>query len=215
MRSREDELRREGYSYIGGIDEAGRGPLAGPVYAACVVLPRDFDVIGVDDSKKLSAKKREELSEIIKDRSLAYGIGTADNREIDEINILEATKAAMKRAVLACNAMLSERCLPDSSGFAGMDMLLIDAVKLDAGIPSESIIRGDAKCLCIAAASIIAKTARDAYMREMDALYPGYGFASNKGYGTKEHYEGLRKFGSTPLHRETFLRKFREEQDIR
>ena len=212
MRVREDELRAEGYRFIAGLDEVGRGPLAGPVYAACVILPPDFDVPGVNDSKKLSAKRREELSEIIKDRAVAYGIGIADNNEIDEINILEATKKAMKRAIAECRHMLGERGLiADEGEEHAKDMLLIDAVKLDAGMPSESIIKGDEKCLCIAAASIVAKVARDAFMTEMDSVYPGYDFAGNKGYGTAKHYEGLRTLGKTPIHRLSFLKKFDED----
>lgn len=212
MKAREDELRSEGYRYVAGLDEVGRGPLAGPVYAACVILPPDFDVPGVNDSKKLSAKRREELSEIIKDRALAYGIGVVDNTEIDEINILEATKNAMKRAIASCRDMLSGRGLLD---IPGRDILLIDAVKLDAGMPVESIIKGDEKCLCIAAASIVAKVARDSYMTEMDDVYPGYDFAGNKGYGTAKHYEGLRTLGKTPIHRLSFLRNFDEDQSTK
>ena len=218
MKAHEDELRAEGYRYVAGIDEVGRGPLAGPVYAACVILPEDFDVPGVNDSKKLSAKRREELSDIIKDRAVAWGLGIADNKEIDELNILEATKTAMKRAIAAVRDMLSERGLLNESGSsaaeaAGRDILLIDAVKLDAGMPAESIIKGDEKCLCIAAASIVAKVARDAYMTEMDSVYPGYDFAGNKGYGTAKHYEGLRTLGKTPIHRLTFLKKFDENPE--
>ena len=205
MRQHEDELRAKGHELIAGIDEVGRGPLAGPVYAACVVLPEDFNVPGVNDSKKLSAKRREELSEIIKEQATAYGIGIADNKEIDEINILEATKNAMRRAIKACSAMLE-----DKGKGAAPDMLLVDAVKLDAGLPCEAIIKGDEKCLCIAAASIVAKVARDSYMTEMDSVYPGYDFASNKGYGTAKHYEGLRTYGKSPIHRLTFLKKFDE-----
>lgn len=214
MKAHEDELRAQGYRYVAGIDEVGRGPLAGPVYAACVILPEDFDVPGVNDSKKLSAKRREELSDIIKERAVAWGIGIADNREIDELNILEATKTAMKRAIAAVRNMLSERGLLAAEGNEhAQDILLIDAVKLDAGMPSESIIKGDEKCLCIAAASIVAKVARDTYMTEMDSVYPGYDFAGNKGYGTAKHYEGLRTLGKTPLHRLTFLRKFDENPE--
>ena len=207
MKAHEDELRRQGHRFIAGIDEVGRGPLAGPVYAACVVLPDDFDVLGVNDSKKLSAKKRDELSEVIKDQAVAYGIGIADNNEIDDINILEATKQAMKRAIAECNSKLAEH--GDS-----IDMLLIDAVKLDVDIQCEPIIKGDEKSLSIAAASIVAKVARDNYMTEMDEVYPGYDFAGNKGYGTARHYEGLRTHGYTPIHRRTFLRKFEEEQKV-
>ena len=184
----------------------GRGPLAGPVYAACVVLPADFDVPGVNDSKKLSAKRREELSAVIIEKAVAYGIGIADNREIDEINILEATKNAMKRAIAECSLSLKEKGVGSAP-----DILLIDAVRLDAGIPCEAIIKGDEKSLSIAAASIVAKVARDAYMTDMDSVYPGYDFASNKGYGTAKHYEGLRAHGKTPIHRLTFLKKFDDD----
>lgn len=214
MKAHEDELRAQGYRYIAGMDEVGRGPLAGPVYAACVILPADFDVTGINDSKKLSAKKREELSAVIKEKAVAWGIGIADNNEIDELNILEATKTAMKRALGAVRDMLAERgLLTQQGGTRAQDMLLIDAVKLDVGMPSESIIKGDEKCLCIAAASIVAKVARDAYMTEMDSVYPGYDFAGNKGYGTAKHYEGLRTLGKTPIHRKTFLRKFDENPE--
>ena len=214
MKAHEDELRAEGYRYIAGIDEVGRGPLAGPVYAACVILPEDFDVPGINDSKKLSAKKRDELSDVIKERAVAWGIGIADNNEIDELNILEATKTAMKRAIAAVRDMLAERGLLSAEGGKhAQDMLLIDAVKLDAGMPSESIIKGDEKCLCIAAASIVAKVARDSFMTEMDSVYPGYDFAGNKGYGTAKHYEGLRTLGKTPIHRKTFLKKFDENPE--
>lgn len=214
MKAHEDELRSQGYRYIAGIDEVGRGPLAGPVYAACVILPEDFDVIGINDSKKLSAKKREELSDVIKEKAVAWGIGISDNKEIDEVNILEATKHAMKKAIAATRHMLAERgLLSGEDEEHKKDILLIDAVKLDAGMQSESIIKGDEKCLCIAAASIVAKVARDAYMTEMDEVYPGYDFAGNKGYGTAKHYEGLRTFGKTPIHRLTFLKKFDENPE--
>ena len=209
MKAHEDELRSQGHRYIAGIDEVGRGPLAGPVYAACVVLPDDWDIPGVNDSKKLSAKKREELSEIIKEKAVAYGIGIADNTEIDDINILEATKNAMKRAIESCNERLREH----GGESAGIDMLLIDAVRLDTGIQTESIIKGDEKSLSIAAASIVAKVARDNYMTEMDEVYPGYDFGGNKGYGTAKHYEGLRTLGYTPIHRRSFLKKFEEEKE--
>lgn len=209
MKAHEDELRSQGHRYIAGIDEVGRGPLAGPVYAACVVLPDDWDIPGVNDSKKLSPKRRDELSDVIRDKAAAYGIGIADNNEIDEINILEATKNAMKRAIEACNKALADKFGAD----AHIDILLIDAVKLDAGIESESIIKGDEKSLSIAAASIVAKVARDNFMTEMDEVYPGYDFAGNKGYGTAKHYEGLRTIGYTPIHRRSFLRKFEEEKE--
>ena len=214
MKAHEDELRSQGYRYIAGIDEVGRGPLAGPVYAACVILPEDFNVTGINDSKKLSAKKREELSDVIKEKAVAWGIGISDNKEIDEVNILEATKHAMKKAIAATRHMLAERgLLSGEDEEHKKDILLIDAVKLDAGMPSESIIKGDEKCLCIAAVSTVAKVARDAYMTEMDEVYPGYDFAGNKGYGTAKHYEGLRTFGKTPIHRLTFLKKFDENPE--
>ncbi len=203
MNAHEKELRTKGYKFIAGIDEVGRGPLAGPVYSACVVLPKDFDVLGVNDSKKLTAKKREELARRIKEEAIAYGIGSAHSEEIDRYNILEATKIAMKRAIDACNMML------------GIDYLLVDALELDTGIPCEGIIKGDEKCLSIAAASILAKVERDSLMTRMDQLYPGYVFASNKGYGTAKHYEGLRTLGYTPIHRRSFLRKFEEEENMK
>ena len=207
MKAHEDELRQQGYRYIAGIDEVGRGPLAGPVYAACVLLPPDFDVLGIYDSKKISAKKREELSDIIKEKAIAYGIGIADNNEIDEINILEATKVAMRRAFEECNKKLA---IEISNNERSIEYLLVDALKLDFGIPCEAIVKGDEKSLSIAAASIVAKVARDKYMEEIDADYPGYDFASNKGYGTAAHYEGLRSKGITPIHRRSFLKKFEE-----
>jgi|LSQX01.2.fsa_nt_gb ribonuclease HII/ribonuclease HI len=210
MKLHENDLREKGVKCIAGIDEVGRGPLAGPVYAACVVLPKDFDVIGINDSKKLSAKKREELSEVILDKALAVGIGIASNDEIDSINILNATKKAMLMAVDEANNKL------EKSGNDSIDILLIDAVKLDTDIRQESIIKGDEKSLSIAAASIVAKVARDSFMVEMDTEYPGYAFASNKGYGTEAHYEGLRELGFTPIHRRTFLKKFEEaEKDMK
>ena len=173
----EDELRESGVKNIAGIDEVGRGPLAGPVYAACVILPSDFRVAGVDDSKKVSEKQREILSKKICEASTAYGIGVATAKEIDEINILNATKLAMHRAIREV-----QKKLPKGEK---IDMLLVDAIDLKAeGIAQRSIIKGDATCYSIAAASIIAKVARDSFMKEMEVEYPGYGFASNKGYGT-------------------------------
>lgn len=197
MRVREDQLRAEGYKYIAGVDEVGRGPLAGPVVTAAVVLPSDFDVLGIDDSKKLSEKKREELFDIIMERAVAVGIGMADEKTIDEINILQATKLAMRKAVSECDAKLS----------GGIDYVLFDAMKIDEiEKPQESIIKGDANILAIAAASIIAKVTRDRMMVEYDDKYPGYAFAKNKGYGTKAHYEGLHAQGMCPIHRRTFLK---------
>ena len=203
MQAYENELRAEGIRYIGGVDEVGRGPLAGPVSAACVVLPEDFDVLGVDDSKKLSEKKREELFDKIREKALAVGIGMCDNRVIDEINILEATKKAMAEAIRDADSQLEEKGLSPE----GTEHLLIDAVSLkDVDKPQTSIIKGDAKSLSIAAASIIAKVTRDRLMAEYHRQYPFYGFDSNKGYGTKAHYEGIDKYGITPIHRKSFLK---------
>lgn len=187
---------------IGGIDEAGRGPLAGPVVAACVVLGENFDIVGIDDSKKLSPKKREELFEKITSKALAYGIGIEDNNVIDEINILQATMRAMKTAAFETNRVLKEK-----TGKDGIKLLLLDAVSLkDIDIRQEPVIKGDAKSLSIAAASIIAKVTRDRIMTEYHEKYPYYGFDSNKGYGTKAHYEGINNHGITPIHRKTFLK---------
>jgi len=211
MRVREDELRAEGYKYIAGVDEVGRGPLAGPVIAAAVVLPEDFDVLGIDDSKKLSEKKRNELFEIITQKAVAIGVGGVDEKTIDEINILQATKLAMKRAVEACEIKLREKLgsgETDSNPEGHViDYILFDAMKIeDIDIQQESIIKGDAKVLAIAAASIIAKVTRDLMMVAYDNEYPGYAFAKNKGYGTKAHYEGLHSQGMCPIHRRSFLK---------
>ena len=184
-----------------GTDEAGRGPLAGPVVAACVVLPEDFDVIGVDDSKKLSEKKREELFDKIQAKALAIGVGISDNITIDQINILQATKKAMKEAFLEAETRLKEK-----TG-QRIDVLLANAVTLEElDVPQEAIIKGDAKSLSIAAASIIAKVTRDRIMLEYHRQYPWYGFDRNKGYGTKAHYQGIGAYGITPIHRKTFLK---------
>ena len=193
MLTHERRLWASGRSLIAGVDEVGRGPLAGPVVAAAVILPHDFDVLGVDDSKKLSPRKREELFEIIKERALAWSVGRAGPERIDEINILEATKEAMARAVEG----LSLR----------PDHVLIDGnfTVRSLALPQTAIVKGDANSTSIAAASILAKVTRDRYMEEMELQYPGYAFASNKGYGTAAHYEGLKKFGPTPIHRKTFI----------
>ena len=202
----EDELRKSGVKNIAGIDEVGRGPLAGPVYAACVVLPEDFRVPGVDDSKKVTEKQREMLSQKICECAIAYGIGVATAKEIDEINILNATKLAMHRAIKEVQNKLPEG--------EKIEMLLVDAVDLEAeGIPQKPIIKGDATCYSIAAASIVAKVARDSFMKEIEGEYPGYGFASNKGYGTAAHYDGLRALGISPIHRKSFLKKFEASED--
>lgn len=202
LRAFENEYKEAGHRYIAGVDEVGRGPLAGPVVTACVVLPDDYEGLGIDDSKKLSEKKREELYSEIIENAICYGFGLCDNNVIDEVNILEATKLAMKQAIISANEMLKNR-------FPGerIDLVLVDAVSIP-GIETKqiSMIRGDATSISIAAASILAKVKRDRMMREYDDIYPGYDFASNKGYGTKKHYEGLREKGLTPIHRKTFLK---------
>ncbi|MEG0919089.1 MAG: ribonuclease HII [Anaerovoracaceae bacterium] len=199
----ENKLYSEGIYNIVGVDEVGRGPLAGPVVAAAVILPRDFNVLGIDDSKKVSEKRREELYPIIKEKAIAYAIGMVDHRTIDEINILEATKRAMMGAIFSLQKKLEEKGLGD------IEHVLIDAVKLDGlGIPQTGIIKGDAKSVSIAAASILAKVTRDHMMIKANEEYPGYSFDSNKGYGTKAHYEGLEKQGFCPIHRKTFIKKY-------
>ena len=190
MQKYERAAKQKGYHLIAGIDEVGRGPLAGPVVAAAVILPEGMEDIGLDDSKKLSAKKRAEIFEIIKEQAVAIGVGIVDAFTIDKINIYEASKVAMKRAI---------ELLPEKP-----DYLLIDAMRLETGIPEEGIIKGDAKSISIAAASIVAKEVRDQMMKDYDQLYPGYGFSQNAGYGTKAHLEGLEKLGPTPIHRMTF-----------
>ena len=197
MKARETELHRQGYVNIAGVDEVGRGPLAGPVVAAAVVLPEDFDVLGIDDSKKLSEKRREELFDVILEKAVAWGIGMADHSTIDEINILQATKLAMKDAIADLSGKLE-----------GIDYVIFDAVKInDLKLPQEAVIKGDSKILAVAAASIVAKVTRDRMMVAYAEEYPSYGFEKNKGYGTKQHYEGIARQGICPIHRKTFLKK--------
>ena len=211
MLSYERALWGKGIDFVAGVDEVGRGPLAGPVCAACVVLPKDFDIIGVNDSKKLSEKKRNELYAVLIERALAYGIGLVGHDRIDEVNILNATREAMLIAVKDASEMLNMVLITNGGGVvvkkeAKIGHLLVDAVKLsEAGIPGTAITKGDEKSVSVAAASIIAKVTRDRIMTEFDSMYPGYGFASNKGYGTEAHYAGLRARGRTPIHRVTFL----------
>ena len=186
-------LWEAGYDLIAGIDEVGRGPLAGPVVAAAVILPKECKIEGVNDSKKLSAKKREELYDIILEKAVSYGIGVVSNERIDEINILQATYEAMREAL----SQLKPKA----------DFILADAVTIPmVSTPQRGIIKGDAKSMSIGAASIIAKVYRDRLMEAYEEVYPGYGFASNKGYGAAEHIEGLKKLGPTPIHRKTFLK---------
>lgn len=186
----EKELYKSGCKYIGGVDEVGRGPLIGSVVAACVILPFDFALEGLTDSKKLSEKKRDEFYKIIWDKAIAIGIGIVDEKVIDEVNIYEATKIAMKKAISDTNIK--------------PDHVLIDAMPLDIDIPTTSIIKGDAKSISIAAASVIAKVTRDRMMYELDKIYPMYGLANNKGYGTKKHIEAIKKYGITKYHRLSF-----------
>ncbi len=195
MSQYENEARALGFSLIAGMDEAGRGPLAGPVVAACVILDKEKPVLGVNDSKKLSPKRRQELKKEIEEKAIAVGIGIVDENRIDEINILEATKEAMRMAV--------------SDLKVRPDLVLIDAVHL-SGLEMEqrSIIKGDALSVSIAAASIIAKETRDAMMVEMDALYPGYGFAAHKGYGTAQHIQAIKTLGPCKIHRRSFITHF-------
>ncbi len=188
----ERALWAAGRRYIAGVDEVGRGPLAGPVVAAAVILPQDFALLGVNDSKKLSPKRREILFDQIREAAVAYAIGRREPQRVDEINVLEATKESMRDALAA----LSVR----------PDHVLIDAITLRGlQIPQTAIVHGDATSISIAAASILAKVTRDREMIEMDRIWPGYGFEQHKGYGTKQHYEALAALGPCPIHRKTFL----------
>lgn len=191
----EHSFFEKGLSVVCGVDEAGRGPLAGPVCAAAVILPPDADIPGLNDSKKLSDKKRRELFPIIKECAISYGIAFADHHEIDEINILQATYLAMERAI--CQLKVKP------------DIALIDGNRAkDFGIPVQTVVHGDSLSASIAAASVLAKVTRDDYMLEMAEKYPQYGFEIHKGYGTKAHYAALSKDGASPIHRMTFLKKF-------
>ena len=191
----EDGCFEEGYQIICGVDEAGRGPLAGPVVAAAVILPPHAEIPGLNDSKKLSDKRRRELFPVIKEQAVAYGIGIADHQEIDEINILQATYLAMERAL----AQLATK----------PDLALIDGNRAkDFGLPVRTVVKGDSLSASIAAASVLAKVTRDDMMLEMAEEYPGYGFEIHKGYGTKAHYAALTELGASPIHRMTFLKKF-------
>ena len=186
----EEKLINDGVKLIGGIDEVGRGPLVGPVVAACVILPLNYELPGLNDSKKLTEKRREEFYKILMQDAISIGIGIIDEKKIDEVNIYEATKLAMKDAINNCQIK--------------PEHVLIDAMKLDIDIPSTSIIKGDAKSLSIAAASVIAKVTRDHMLIELDKTYPMYDFKHNKGYPTKKHVEAIYKYGITPFHRKTF-----------
>jgi ribonuclease HII len=204
MKIHEDELYSKGALYIAGVDEVGRGPLAGPVVASAVILPKDFVLLGINDSKKLSEKKRDSFFEIIKEQAIAIGIGVVDNFVIDEINILEATKLAMAKAVFE-----AEKNLFETLG-KPIDYLLIDAVTLkNVEIIQRNIIKGDENSISIAAASIIAKVTRDKMMLEFHEKFPHYSFDQNKGYGTKAHYGGITKHGICDIHRRSFLKNIK------
>ena len=192
----EHELIEQGYELICGVDEAGRGPLAGPVCAAAVILPTDLEIEGLNDSKKLTEKKREALYDIIIDKALASGITLVSEKVIDEINILQATFLAMKGAVEAME-LTPDYVLIDGNREPNLGQLAV-----------KTIVKGDSRSANIAAASILAKVTRDRYMMEMDREYPQYGFAVHKGYGTRAHYQALEQHGPCPIHRMSFLKKF-------
>ena len=195
----ENELKKEGYSLIAGVDEAGRGPLAGPVYAAAVILKEGARIDGINDSKKLSEKKREKLFDEIIKQSLAYSVFSVDEKTIDEINILNATYMAMNKAVAGL--------------FPKADFVLIDGNSIkNMETPHRTIVKGDSKSISIAAASILAKVSRDRYITHIAAEYPEYGFEKHKGYGTKLHNEAILKYGPCPIHRKTFLKKLLGER---
>ena len=193
------EYAGKGYGVICGVDEAGRGPLAGPVCAAAVILPDGYEIPGLNDSKQLTDKKRRELFPVIKEQAIAYGIAMVDETVIDRDNILNATFQAMREAV---NQLAVKP-----------ELVLVDGNRLtDFGCEAVAVVKGDAKVASIAAASILAKVTRDEYMERMDALYPEYGFAVHKGYGTKRHYAAIEEYGMCPIHRRTFLKKFYGEK---
>ena len=196
LKQYECELRSKGYKYICGIDEAGRGPLAGPVVVASVIMPENSMIEGVNDSKKVSEKKREKLYDLILSEAISYGVGIIGQDEIEEINILNATK---KGLTISLQELTQKP-----------DLIIVDALNnIDTlGTKYESIIKGDAKCYSIAAASINAKVTRDRIMREWDKVYPQYGFGAHKGYGTAAHIKALKEYGACPLHRQTFIKHF-------
>lgn len=199
MQSIEREKRGAGYKYIAGVDEAGRGPLAGAVYAAAVILPEDVFIEGLNDSKKLSEKKREALFDVICEKAVAYSIASVDEKRIDEINILNATFEAMNKAIDDLKIQ--------------PDYVLIDGNRIKGtDIPHETVVKGDAKSVSIAAASILAKVSRDRYITEAAKTYPEYGFEKHKGYGTAAHNEAILKYGACPIHRKTFLKKLLGEK---
>lgn len=199
MQSIEREKHNAGYNFIAGVDEAGRGPLAGPVYAAAVILPDNVFIEGLNDSKKLSEKKREALFDVICEKAVAYSIASIDEKRIDEINILNATFEAMNKAVDGLK-IRPDYVLIDGNRIKGME------------IPHETVVKGDSKSVSIAAASILAKVSRDRYIVEIAKIYPEYGFEKHKGYGTAAHNEAILKYGECPIHRRTFLKKLLGEK---
>ncbi len=192
LREYEDKLMNEGYQLIGGVDEVGRGPLVGPVVAACCILSRDFELEGLTDSKKLSEKKRDLYAAYIKEHAIAYGIGIVSPEEIDRINIYEASREAMKLAIAEVRSKIN------------LEYVLSDAMPIELDIPVLPIIKGDAKSITIAAASVLAKVTRDEMMYKLDKKYPEYGFANHKGYPTKKHIEAINKYGIFEGYRKTY-----------
>ena len=204
----EEELyMQKGLKTIAGIDEAGRGPLAGPVVVACCLMPRNSMIEGVNDSKKIAEKKREKLYESITEKAISYGVGIIGQTEIDEINILNATKKGLTKAIQELEDKLKQK---PELGIIKPDAILVDALtKIDTdGIPYQSIVHGDAISYSIACSSIIAKVTRDRIMRQWDEIYPQYGFAKHKGYGTAAHIQAIREYGLCPLHRRSFTKNF-------
>ena len=199
MQKRELELINEGKNLIAGVDEAGRGPLAGRVYAAAVILDKDVKILGLDDSKKLSEKKRDLLYDEIIEKAVSWSVAYADEKEIDEINILKATHLAMRRAVEGLSVT--------------PDYLIIDGNSIgEMPVPLETMVKGDANSVSVAAASVLAKVSRDRYITELDSVYPEYGFKKHKGYGTKAHTDAILEYGVLPIHRMSFLKKLLGEK---
>ncbi len=190
----ENALREKGYRYICGVDEVGRGPLAGPVTCCAVIMDLDDLIVGVNDSKKVSKNKREKLFDVIKEKAVAYSIVSYDEKAIDEMNILNATKACMSDAIMSLSVE--------------PDIVIVDALELDIPYKTFGIVHGDAISYSIASASILAKVSRDAYMEEQSKLYPEYDFEHNMGYGTKKHIDALKELGPTPIHRKSFIKNF-------
>lgn len=194
LAEKENELHKQGYRLVAGVDEAGRGPLAGPVYAAAVILPENAVIEGLNDSKKLSEKKREQLYDVITETAVSWSVFSVDESIIDEINILKSTHMAMNCAVKNLSVQ--------------PDYVIIDGNSIsDMELPHETIVGGDAKCMAIAAASVLAKVSRDRYITEIAEKYPQYGFEKHKGYGTRDHVQAIRRYGACPIHRRTFLKK--------